>query len=106
MSAPRKDGAGSSRRGFLKLGAALAAGSTVAACAGAPRGRSAGLNMASKEESLRIWEAGKGVPYELGDQHMPGVCQLPGPNRKVRFPDPDKYKGCLLYTSPSPRDRG
>lgn len=49
--------------------------------------------MASKEESLRIWEAGKGTPYELGDQHMPGVCQLPGPNRKVRFPDPDKYKG-------------
>ena len=67
MSAPRKDGPGSSRRGFLKLGAALAAGSTVAACAGSPRGRKGGLEMASKEESLRIWEQGKGVPYELGD---------------------------------------
>ena len=83
----------SSRRGFLKLGAALAAGSTAAACAGSPRGQQGGLDMASKEESLRIWEQGKGAPYELGDQHMPGVCQLPGPNRKVRFPDPDKYKG-------------
>ncbi len=82
-----------SRRGFLKLGAALAAGSTVAACAGSPRSQQRGLDMASKEDSLRIWEQGKGVPYELGDQHMPGVCQLPGPNRKVRFPDPDKYKG-------------
>ena len=23
---------------------------------------------------------------------MPGVCELPGPNKKHRFPDPDKYK--------------
>jgi anaerobic selenocysteine-containing dehydrogenase len=91
MSVHGSDDARSSRRGFLRLGAALAAGSTVAACAG-PQGQG-GRDLVSKDESLRIWEAGKGVPYEVGDQHMPGVCELPGPNRKVRFPDPDKYKG-------------
>lgn len=91
MSAPQNGGPRTSRRGFLRLGAALAAGSTVAACGGSEPSEG-GLDMASKEESLRIWEQGKGAPYELGDQHMPGVCKLPGPNRKIRFPDPDKYK--------------
>ena len=43
----------SSRRGFLKLGAALAAGSTVAACAGSPR--SSGP---STERYSRMWRMG------------------------------------------------
>ena len=82
-----------SRRGFLRLSAVLAAGSTAAACAGAPQGQGkTGAVPVSKEDSLAVWQKGKGKPYELGDTHMPGVCQLPGPNRKVRFPDPDKYK--------------
>ena len=81
------------RRSFLRLSAVLAAGGTAAACAGGPQGKSpTGKKPVSKEESLLVWQRGKGVPYEIGDTHMPGVCQLPGPNRKVRFPDPDKYR--------------
>ena len=81
------------RRGFLRLSALLAAGGTAAACAGGPQGQGkGGRNPVSKDESLRIWQKGKGEPYAIGDTHMPGVCQLPGPNKKVRFPDPDKYK--------------
>ena len=93
MSTPRRESPRSSRRGFLRLGAALAAGSTFAACAGSPQGRGGKRQPVSKDESLRIWEQGRGQPYELGERHMPGVCTLPGPDRKVRFPDPDKYKG-------------
>ncbi|MCA8953913.1 MAG: molybdopterin-dependent oxidoreductase [Planctomycetes bacterium] len=78
-----------SRRGFLRLSAALAAGS-VAACAGAPSG-SGRRAPATKSESLAVWQRGRGMPYELGNVPMPGVCALPGPNRKYRFPDPDKY---------------
>lgn len=81
-----------SRRGFLRLGAVLAAGGTAAACAGGPQGQGGNKKPVSKEESLLVWQRGRGVPYEIGETHMPGVCQLPGPNRKVRFPDPDKYK--------------
>jgi len=82
-----------SRRHFLRLGAVLAAGSTAAACAGGPDRKSGGRAPASKDESLRVWQQGKGEPYAIGEQHMPGVCKLPGPNKKVRFPDPDKYRG-------------
>jgi thiosulfate reductase/polysulfide reductase chain A len=81
------------RRGFLRLAAVLTAGGTAAACAGGAQGQNpAGKKPVSKEDSLLIWQRGKGVPYEIGDTHMPGVCQLPGPNRKVRFPDPEKYR--------------
>ncbi len=81
------------RRSFLRLSAVLAAGGTAAACAGGAQGQNpTGKKAVSKEESLLVWQRGKGVPYEIGDTHMPGVCQLPGPNRKVRFPDPDKYR--------------
>lgn len=79
-----------SRRGFLRLSAALAGASVLPACAGAPR---RGRAPASEAESLAVWRKGAGVPYELGDHPMPGVCNLPGPNKKTRFPDPDKYRG-------------
>lgn len=80
-----------SRRNFLRLSAALAGASVASACAGGP-GRG-GREPASKEQSLEVWRRGAGVPYELGAHKMPGVCLLPGPNRKTRFPDPDKYRG-------------
>ncbi|MCB9876831.1 MAG: molybdopterin-dependent oxidoreductase [Planctomycetes bacterium] len=79
-----------SRRNFLRLSAALAAASATSACAGSPS--PAGRAPASKDESLRVWQRGKGEPYAVGDLHMPGVCTLPGPDKKVRFPDPDKYR--------------
>ncbi|MFK7741512.1 MAG: molybdopterin-dependent oxidoreductase [Planctomycetota bacterium] len=94
MSTPQNP---NSRRGFLKLGAILAAGSTAAACAGGPskggQGQGGGgLEPVSKSDSLRVWEKGRGTPY-AGDGPIPGVCRLPGPNKMVRFPDPDKYRG-------------
>lgn len=81
------------RRGFLRLAAVLTAGGTAAACAGGAQGQNpAGKKPVNKEDSLLVWQRGKGIPYEIGDTHMPGVCRLPGPNRKVRFPDPEKYR--------------
>ena len=89
------------RRAFLRLGALLGA-SSVAGCgstgstqdpesAGADesvRGR-----VATEDESARVWRAGAGDPYAVGEVPMPGVCPLPGPNKKARFPDPEKYVG-------------
>jgi len=84
------------RRAFLRLGGLLAAGA-VAGCAstrdedvepGDVRGRTA-----TSDESAAVWRAGKGEAYEFGELPAPGACTLPGPNKKTRFPDPDKYKG-------------
>lgn len=88
----------SSRRRFLRLSAALAGSFSAATLAGcASQGKSkpgaSGPKPASKEESLRVWKKGAGRPYDLaGQAHVPGVCPLPGPNKKVRFPDPEKYR--------------
>jgi anaerobic selenocysteine-containing dehydrogenase len=73
------------------LAAGAAAGCTTTAGAkqqGAVRGRTA-----TSDESSRVWKQGAGEPYALDDHRAPGVCALPGPNKKTRFPDPDKYKG-------------
>lgn len=80
------------RRSFLRLGALLSAG--AAACAG-PRHADGGASRdwrerpPTDEENLAVWREGAGAPYEAA---APGVCPLPGPNRKTRFPDPDKYR--------------
>ena len=42
---------------------------------------------------LEKWNRIKGAAYEIGDFPMPGVCQLPGPQRKRNWPDRDKYRG-------------
>ncbi|MEL6906387.1 MAG: molybdopterin-dependent oxidoreductase, partial [Planctomycetota bacterium] len=83
MSAPQDRTA--SRRRFLALGAALTAG----ACASSPKGKKDDRTPPTDAENLRVWQAGAGKPYEV---KAPGVCTLPGPNKKTRFPDPDKYK--------------
>lgn len=81
-----------SRRDFLRLGAALAAaGVTIGACSSTPAAK--GKSAPTKEQNLAVWKQGKGVPYDIGHLKMPGVCALPGPYRKHRFPDPDKYVG-------------
>jgi len=82
------------RRRLLQLGAAFLGAGTLSGCAStqdepdAVRGR-----VSTDAENARVWKAGAGTPYQLGDLPAPGTCTLPGPNRKTRFPDPDKYKG-------------
>jgi anaerobic selenocysteine-containing dehydrogenase len=86
--------ASTERRSLLRLGAALIGSAAVGGCAStredppSVRGRAA-----TDTESAAVWRAGAGAPYAQGELPAPGVCALPGPNRKVRFPDPDKYKG-------------
>lgn len=87
--------AATSRRSFLRLGAAFSAG--LAGCAAVDDKATKRVEGGQKwtkrpptaAENLEVWRAGAGNPYEA---KAPGVCALPGPNRKVRFPDPDKYK--------------
>ncbi|MEM8711291.1 MAG: molybdopterin-dependent oxidoreductase [Planctomycetota bacterium] len=88
------------RRRFLALGALF--GSGLAACAASDPKKEAKKAMEpgasqrwadrppTAEENLAVWKKGKGTPYAV---QAPGVCPLPGPNKKTRFPDPDKYKG-------------
>ena len=81
----------SNRRGFLRLGAALAAGALVGASC-TPRSRRGAGGKPSREENLQVWKRNASAPYRIGELKMPGVCDLPGPYKKHRFPDPDKYK--------------
>ncbi len=80
------------RRSFLRLGALLAASTSLGACADTESAKDAGFTKPSKDENLRVWKSKAGTPYRIGAVEMPGVCALPGPYRKVNFPDPDKYK--------------
>lgn len=82
------------RRRFLKLGALLSAGAAGCASpreADGPQGPENPWRERppTPDENLAVWRAGAGTPYEA---KAPGVCPLPGPNAKTRFPDPDKYK--------------
>ncbi len=71
----------SDRRAFLRLGALFAA---------APLAQSQSeRRIPTAAENAAVWRARAGKPYEA---KAPGVCALPGPNKKTRFPDPDKYK--------------
>ncbi|MEM7168001.1 MAG: molybdopterin-dependent oxidoreductase [Planctomycetota bacterium] len=81
-----------SRRRFLQLGSALLAGTATGALTGCVGQRSRAVGP-STAENLRVWKRGAGQPYEMGKIKMPGVCTLPGPYKKTKFPDPDKYKG-------------
>ena len=54
----------------------------------------AGTKLRAGEASpldLERWKKIRGLPYEEGSVHMPGVCRLPGPNAKRNWPDRDKY---------------
>lgn len=86
MSAP-------SRRAFLRLSAALGGAAAVGACSTAKPERARGGKPTSAAENLAVWQRGRKEPYARGAAPMPGVCNLPGPGKKTRFPDPDKYKG-------------
>ncbi len=80
-----------SRRALLRLGSLLAASAAVG-CRSTQHESSVRGRKATTAESHRVWKRGAGLPYEQGAIKTPGVCNLPGPNRKTRFPDPDKYK--------------
>ena len=82
------------RRRFLQLGALFTAG--LVGCrsqsgdGGAPEtGNPWRERPPTDAENLAVWEQGRGEAYAA---KAPGVCPLPGPNKKARFPDPDKYK--------------
>ncbi len=89
MADPQKDlqqqNSSASRRDFLRLGAVLTGAGVLGACQGPQNS-----GRPTREENLAVWKRGAGVPYESS---APGVCSLPGPYRKHKFPDPDKYKG-------------
>ncbi len=81
-----------SRRSLLRLGAALLAGG-VTSCTTTPTpSEEESFAPPTREENLATWSRNAGTPYELTGLKMPGVCALPGPYKKTRFPDPDKYK--------------
>ncbi|MFT7669216.1 MAG: thiosulfate reductase/polysulfide reductase chain A [Planctomycetota bacterium] len=82
------------RRSLLRLGAALLVGGGISGCASINRDDKSRVRgrTATDNENAVIWKLGAGKPYADGAALTPGVCSLPGPNRKVRFPDPDKYK--------------
>lgn len=86
------------RRAFLRLGGLLTASGLLAGCRAAHGDELAGSDqvrgrVATDLESAEVWRRGAGAPYERGALPAPGVCSLLGPNRKIRFPDPDKYRG-------------
>ncbi|MEM7230981.1 MAG: hypothetical protein AAF517_02330 [Planctomycetota bacterium] len=82
------------RRDFLRLGSVLAASALGAtACTNTDSRKTENYAKPTREENYQVWKRKAGTPYELGDLKMPGVCDLPGPFKKHRFPDPDKYKG-------------
>ncbi len=93
----RPDTTSVDRRRFLSLGSALVVGSLGGlSCSTTKKNakvqEATPFKKPSKEENFAIWKAKAGTPYEVGEVKMPGVCALPGPFKKHRFPDPDKYK--------------
>ena len=99
--------AAQSRRAFLRLGGLLAATGAAGCRSGVGAGPAAGQaaegeglapvrgREATEAESRAVWSFGKAEPYAQGAVKAPGVCELPGPDAKTRFPDPDKYKGAV-----------
>ncbi|MEL7496495.1 MAG: molybdopterin-dependent oxidoreductase [Planctomycetota bacterium] len=97
------------RRLFLRLGV-LAGASTLIGCkpqSTTSSNQEKGATPKSNQEAgkqdpeprrpkqgidLEKWKRMKGKPYELGGGPAPGVCQLPGPQKKKNWPDRDKYK--------------
>jgi hypothetical protein len=84
------------RRNFLKLGALSMGAFGVAGC---NREKRATNNSQKQQEAspafgvdLDKWKKGRGAPYQIGGQKMPGVCLLPGPEAKRNWPPKNKYK--------------
>ena len=94
------------RRDFLRLGTAALAAVGVSGCGNrgeSPANSGTSIPTAAGDKSssstgeaspldLERWQKIRGLPYEEGGVHMPGVCKLPGPNAKRNWPDRNKYK--------------
>lgn len=100
------DNSSDSRRRFLQLGAAALGLFGVAGCGKTESEKSKTTKSGNgktksktaddafpRKVDLEKWRKIRGKPYEVGKVHMPGVCHLPGPNRKRNFPERGKYKG-------------
>ena len=81
-----------SRRSFFKLGTALAAGLLGKSLVDGQEEKPAVPKLPTPVENANVWQQKGGRTYTKEQRKMPGVCKLLGPNRKVKFPDPDKYK--------------
>ena len=95
-----------SRRNFLRLGMAFGASSVATTLAGCGKKKkttvaqstTSGDQTAENSKlpqgvDLEKWNRIKGEAYQLGTAGpAPGVCQLPGPNKKRNWPDRNKYK--------------
>jgi thiosulfate reductase / polysulfide reductase chain A len=80
------------RRLLLGLGGSLIGGGLLSCASDGGKIDDTPFVKPTKEQNLSTWQRGAATPYQVGDLKMPGVCSLPGPYRKVKFPDPDKYK--------------
>ena len=91
------------RRKFIQLGAAALSVTALASCSkqagstqetgsASTQQSGAGANAAPQGIDMEKWKRLKGEAYPEGTENTPGVCQLPGPNAKKNWPDPDKYK--------------
>ena len=93
----------SQRRKFIQLGLAAGAALSATALAGATGCQKKTEGATQEQEGstkrpkqgidMEKWNRIKGKDYELGKGPAPGVCQLPGPNKKRNWPDVNKYKG-------------
>ena len=95
-----------SRRDFLTLGSLTLGAFGLSGCTGSEQNKPEQGQSQTTDDSdtakapvrppygidIEKWKRGKGIPYQIGDQQMPGVCLLPGPQAKRNWPDKDKYK--------------
>lgn len=81
-----------SRRRFLRLGSALTAGTVATAATTTAQDKPAIPKPPTVEDLIKVWRKKGGKAYSKKDRVIPGVCQLLGPGRKVKFPDRDKYR--------------
>ncbi len=94
------------RRRFLQLGLAAASVGSLAAFGCRPqetdgpsgdtshRPDDAKAPTARSPQGIDLekWNRIKGTPYEVGSHPMPGVCELPGPQKKKGWPNRKKYQ--------------
>ena len=101
----------SSRRRFLQLGLAAGSVTSLGALGCRPAGSPDESGSANTTDDglagklpqttdlpaqgidMEKWNRIKGLPYESGSHPMPGVCNLPGPQKKKNWPDRNKYQG-------------
>ncbi len=89
-----------SRRDFVKFGAVLGALGFSGCGSKQDSQPKSGVGVQDKQDGpvaygvdIEKWKKNRGLPYEIGSNEMPGVCNLPGPGAKRNWPPMDKYAG-------------